>query len=101
MQILYMYHIVQNFDGGKYCIHGLFGGDFNLTVWQIFIGLPNLNYTVVTPTHETNYLPFCQIKMTPTLFFNKSPNIQLANKSTYMVLTSWLHSEVQWGQIVS
>ena len=32
------------------------------------------------------YLPFRQIKMMPTLFLNKSPNIQLANKSTYTVI---------------
>ena len=61
MQILYMYCIVQNFVGGKYRMHGLFGGDFNLAVWQIFIGSPNLSCTIVTPTHEI-YLPFCQIK---------------------------------------
>ena len=37
-----------------YCIHGLFGSDFNLAVWQIFIGPTNLNYTVLTPTHKMN-----------------------------------------------
>ena len=37
-----------------YCIRGLFGGDFNLVVWQIFIGLPNLNPAVLTLTHEMN-----------------------------------------------
>ena len=35
-------------------IHGLFGGDLNLAVWQIFIGLPNLNHAVLTHTHEIN-----------------------------------------------
>ena len=35
-----------------YHICGLLGGDFNLAVWQIFIGLPNLNYAILTPTHE-------------------------------------------------
>ena len=35
--------------------------------------------------NELIYLPFCQIKMMPILFLNKSPNVQLANKSTYMV----------------
>ena len=38
----------------KYRIRGLFGGDFNLTVWRIFIGLPNLNHTILTRTHEMN-----------------------------------------------
>ena len=37
-----------------YHIRGLFGGDFNLVVWRIFIGSPNLNYAVLTPTHEMN-----------------------------------------------
>ena len=35
--------------------------------------------------NELIYLPFRQIKMTPTLFVNKSPNIRLASKSTYVV----------------
>ena len=35
-------------------IHGLFGGDFNLAVWRIFIGSPNLNHAVLTRTHEMN-----------------------------------------------
>ena len=30
----------------KYRIRGLFGGHFNLVVWQIFIGSPNLNYAI-------------------------------------------------------
>ena len=38
----------------KYRIHGLFGGDFNLAVWQIFIGSPNLNHAVLTCTHKMN-----------------------------------------------
>ena len=37
-----------------YRIRGLFGGDFNLAVWQIFIGLPNLNHAVLTRTHKMN-----------------------------------------------
>ena len=37
-----------------YHICGLFGGDFNLAVWQIFIGSPNLNHAVLTRTHEMN-----------------------------------------------
>ena len=37
-----------------YCIRGLFGGDFNLAVWQIFIGSPNLNHAVFTCTHKMN-----------------------------------------------
>ena len=43
--------------GGRrkvYRIHGLFGGDFNLAVWRIFIGSPNLNHAVLTCTHEMN-----------------------------------------------
>ena len=31
-----------------YHVRGLFGGDFNLAVWRIFIGSPNLNYAVLT-----------------------------------------------------
>ena len=31
-----------------YCIRGLFGGDFNLPIWQIFIGSPNLYYLAHT-----------------------------------------------------
>ena len=38
----------------KYCIRGLFGSHFNLAVWQIFIGLPNLNHIVLTRTYEIN-----------------------------------------------
>ena len=37
-----------------YRIRGLFGGNFNLTVWQIFISSPNLNHAVLTCTHEMN-----------------------------------------------
>ena len=37
-----------------YRIRGLFGSDFNLAVWQIFIGLPNLNHVILTRTHEMN-----------------------------------------------
>ena len=37
-----------------YRIHGLFGGDFNLAVWRIFIGSPNLNHAVLTHTHKMN-----------------------------------------------
>ena len=40
--------------GMSYHIRGLFGGDFNLVVWRIFIGLLNLNYAILTPTHEMN-----------------------------------------------
>ena len=37
-----------------YRIRGLFGSDFNLAVWQIFVGSPNLNHAVLTCTHEMN-----------------------------------------------
>ena len=37
-----------------YHIRGLFGSDFNLVVWQIFIGSLNLNYAILTFTHEMN-----------------------------------------------
>ena len=37
-----------------YRISGLFGGDFNLAAWQIFIALPNSNHVVLTLTHEMN-----------------------------------------------
>ena len=37
-----------------YRICGLFGGDFNVAVCQIFIGSPNLNHAVLTRTHEMN-----------------------------------------------
>ena len=40
--------------GITYRICGLFGGDFNSAVWQIFIGSPNLNHAVLTRTHEMN-----------------------------------------------
>ena len=39
---------------GAYRIRGLFGGDFNLAVWRIFIGSPNLNHAVLTRTHKMN-----------------------------------------------
>ena len=35
-------------------MHGLFGGNFNLAVWRIFTGLPNLNHAILTRTHEMN-----------------------------------------------
>ena len=35
----------------KYHIHGLFGGDFNLAVWEFFIGSPHLHHGVLTHTH--------------------------------------------------
>ena len=35
-------------------ISGLFGGNFNLAVWRIFIRLPNLNHAVLTCTHKMN-----------------------------------------------
>ena len=38
----------------NYCICGLFGGDFNLAVWQIFITSPNLNHAFLTRTHKIN-----------------------------------------------
>ena len=47
----------ENFTAKAYQIYrtrGLFGGDFNLAVWQIFIGSPNFNHTVLTLTHEMN-----------------------------------------------
>ena len=47
-----------------------------LAVWQIFIGLPNLNHAILIHTHEI-YLPLHQIKMTPTLLFK-----QIAKYST-------------------
>ena len=34
-----------------YRIRGLFGGDFNLAVWRISIGSPNLNHAVSTHTY--------------------------------------------------
>ena len=40
--------------GQIYRIRGLFGGGFNLAVWQIFIGSPNLNHAVLPRTHEMN-----------------------------------------------
>ena len=43
-----------NTENNLYHIWGLFGDDFNLLVWRIFIGLPNLNYTILTPSHEIN-----------------------------------------------
>ena len=39
---------------GLYRVRGSFGGDFNLVVWQIFIGSPNLNHAVLTRTHKMN-----------------------------------------------
>ena len=80
-------------------IRGLFGGDFNLVVWWIFIGLPNLNHAVLTRTHEMNwftYLPFCQIKMTSTLFLNKLPNIRLSNKSTYTITYNYSYNKCKY-----
>ena len=41
-------------NAALYCIRGLFGGDFNLAVWQIFVGSPNLNHAVLTRTHKMN-----------------------------------------------
>ena len=32
----------------------LFGSDFNLAVWRICIGLPNLNHAVLTHTYKMN-----------------------------------------------
>ena len=54
--LLTIIHHIDMFTGlsGKYHIRGLFGGDFNLAVWRIFIGLPNLNYAILTRTHEMN-----------------------------------------------
>ena len=37
-----------------YRIRGLFGGGFNLVVWQIFNGSPSLNHVVLTSTYEMN-----------------------------------------------
>ena len=37
-----------------YRIRGLVSFDFNLAILRIFIGLPNLNYAALTPTHEMN-----------------------------------------------
>ena len=34
-----------------YCIRGLLGSDLNLAVWQIFIGLPNLNNAILKSVH--------------------------------------------------
>ena len=51
---LYRLHTKLKFPRYTYHIHGLFGGDFNLAVWQIFIGSPNLNHAVLTRTHEMN-----------------------------------------------
>ena len=48
-----LYKNTTKFDK-EYRICGLFGSDFNLAVWQIFIGLPNLNHAVLTRTHEMN-----------------------------------------------
>ena len=45
-------HII--YTNNSYRIPGLFGGDFNLAVWQIFIGSPNLNHAILTLTHEMN-----------------------------------------------
>ena len=42
-------------------------------------------WTKEISNENSQVLPSCQIKMTLTLFLNKSPNIWLANKSTYMV----------------
>ena len=61
-------------DGENFYNSGLTGENFNLA---IFTGSINLNYAVLTSTRK--------IKITLTLFLNKSPNIRLANKSTYTV----------------
>ena len=70
-----------------YRIRGLFGGDFNLAVLANFYWFAKVKSRHFN-SHTRNdliYHPFRQIKMTPTLFLNKSPNILLANKSTYTV----------------
>ena len=41
-------------ESKNYRIRGLFGGDFNLGVWRIFIWSPNLNHTILSRTHEMN-----------------------------------------------
>ena len=38
----------------QYHIRGLFGGEFNLAVWQIKIKLPNLKHTIL----QSNRLPY-------------------------------------------
>ena len=40
--LLFMHHCLP-----KYRIRGLFGGNSNLVVWQIFVGSPNLNYIIL------------------------------------------------------
>ena len=37
-----------------YRIRDLFGSDFNMAVWRIFIGSPNLNHAVLSRTYEMN-----------------------------------------------
>ena len=43
--------IIVRHNINEYRIHGLFGGDFNLTVW---IGSLNLNHAILTLTHKMN-----------------------------------------------
>ena len=37
-----------------YTVYVVFGGDFILVVWQVFIGSLNLNHAVLTHTHGMN-----------------------------------------------
>ena len=56
--IMFIVHCIQkyapNFKVAIYCIHGLFGVGFNFAIWQIFIGLPNLNHATLTCTNKMN-----------------------------------------------
>ena len=49
-----MLHKYVHINEPIYRIRGLFGCDFNLAVWQIFIGSPNINHAVLTCTHKMN-----------------------------------------------
>ena len=47
-------YCLRSYGGGRqlhsiimYCICGLFGGDFNLVVWQITSGSPNLSHAIL------------------------------------------------------
>ena len=43
MQVVYVAAEPEFQESGTYRIRSIFGGDFNLVVWQFFVCLPNLN----------------------------------------------------------
>ena len=78
--------------GYVYCVCSTFGGDFNLSVWLVWLQPPNLMFTKSTYNHmyyqqyTLNIILFSKLKSSPMCITSNFTKLIFVKYTTYMVL---------------